>query len=341
LQDLLDQFARTVAGGGPEIEPQGLAAGVRADPARSQWPAGLLEQRAGARRVVGPDRQIGGAHPIERAHEAVGHRLAAVEQLTGQELAVDGQEERTPDPDVGEDRVVEPQIDVLVDEPGHVDHAEPVAVPLLESEGLIESEAERPFDHVDLTREQIGLECSGVLDRPDRDPLEGRRGAAPERVAGELDPASRAHRDDSIGAHREPGIGRRRVEERPVAVGRGIRLEDGALAMRRQDPEITHRIVVESDPIDVQHETTIVDDLHLPQPPIELGVRDSGARMPTDFQSERHVRARHGNAVTPEEVGSQLEARGHALGTLGRRLADRPAVLEGRELGAEHAHEPP
>ena len=38
------------------------------------------KQRRGLRRIVGVVRHVGGVDPVERRHEAVGHRIAAGEQ---------------------------------------------------------------------------------------------------------------------------------------------------------------------------------------------------------------------------------------------------------------------
>ena len=87
----------------------------------------------------------------------VGDGLFAFEQALAQRLAVGGMEQGAADADVGQDRIVEPHIDVLVKQSRFVDDLVLVAVAFLETEGLVERDAGLAGDIVDSAGQKIGF----------------------------------------------------------------------------------------------------------------------------------------------------------------------------------------
>ena len=118
LQHLLDQLARAVAGGGHQLERERLASGVVADAVPDLAPAGLVEQRAGRRQVLAVARHVVAVDPVQRAdawcrRPAGGPRTAA----RSSPARSSPMHQRLAHPQVGQDRVVEIEVDVLVDQP--------------------------------------------------------------------------------------------------------------------------------------------------------------------------------------------------------------------------------
>ncbi len=230
---------------------------------------------------------------------------------------------------------------MLVEEAGLEEDAEAVAVALLEGDRLIDRQAEGAIGHVDVAGEQVGLERRRVLDRLDDDPREDGRLAPPGGVALEHDGAARHDPRDPVGAEGEPRIGRVGIEKGAVAVGGRVRLEDLALEMCRQDPEVVDGVVVEVELLVVNDEGLVVDRIDLPDPPIELGVGDAALLVPADLPGEEHVLRRDRDAVAPGRLGLERIGERHADLAVGCRLTDGALVLQGRQLGAEHADEVP
>ena len=212
---------------------------------------------------------------------------------------------------------------------------------LLERESLIEREAQGAVDHVDAARQQIGLEGRRVLDRLDRDRVEDGCLAPPVGISLEPDGAAGLDGGDPIGTEGEARIGRLGVEAGAVAVGGRILLEDRPLEMGRQQPEIVDGVVVEGQLLVVDRESAVVDDVDLPEPPIHLGIAHTGLGVPSDLPGEHDVLGRHGRSVGPGGVGLDGVGEGHTRLAVGRGLANGLAVLEGRQLGAEHADQFP
>ena len=118
---------------------------------------------------------IVGVDPVEGMHGRVGYGLPPGEQVLADRGAVEPIEQGLTDAPVGERRVVEHHVDVLEDQAGLVEDLEAVAVAALEGQGLVQRQADRPLDHVDLAGQQVRLERGRVLDRLDDDPVEHRR----------------------------------------------------------------------------------------------------------------------------------------------------------------------
>src|SRR6185437_10974647 len=141
LQDLLDQFADAIAGGGAEGERQRLALRVAAYAVAIPAPARVVEQRRRLGRVIGIVPDVGRIDPIQGRDEALGDRLAAGEELRADRLAVDAIEERLAHALIPEDGIVEIEIDMLIAEARLVEHGEGIAMALLEAQRLVEGKA--------------------------------------------------------------------------------------------------------------------------------------------------------------------------------------------------------
>jgi hypothetical protein len=109
-------------------------------------------------------------------------RLPALEELAGQRLAVDRREQGLAHAAVAQQRVVEVEVDMLVDEARLELDVEARAVALLEGERLVERQAELARDVVDRAREEVRLQRRGVLDGADRDAPEMRLVAGPAGI---------------------------------------------------------------------------------------------------------------------------------------------------------------
>src|SRR5207247_4117268 len=113
--------------------------------------------------IIAIARRVGGVSEVERVNEAVGDRLAAGKQGAADRLPIETEDQRLAQPSLGKCRVAKIEVDMLVDEAGFVEDLEGVAVPLLESETLIERQAEFTGDHLDRAGQQVGFKCRGVL----------------------------------------------------------------------------------------------------------------------------------------------------------------------------------
>jgi hypothetical protein len=129
--DLLGQFAQAVAGGGVDFDGELLAGAVAADAVGARAPAGLA--RGGRGRGWG--RRGSAAGPWRSQGSRRFTQLSATgcmpsKQAVDQGLAVDGDEQGAADADVGQDRVLDLEVDVLVGEAGLEDVFELVGVGL-------------------------------------------------------------------------------------------------------------------------------------------------------------------------------------------------------------------
>ena len=113
LKHLLDQFPRSVAGGGLKLQAKPAPRSIVPDAAAKLRPARFFKQLDGGCRVERVFREVIGVVAIQRVDMPVRHRLLAFEQLAGDRVAVDRHQECAPDPHVGQDRVVELQVDML------------------------------------------------------------------------------------------------------------------------------------------------------------------------------------------------------------------------------------
>ena len=340
LQHLFDQLPAPVAGGGHQLEGEPLAGGVVADAVLDPGPAGVVEQRPGRLRAIGVGRCFGIVNPVERADRGIGDRLAPGEQALAQCLAVERQDQRLANPFVGEDRVVEVEVQVLVDQPGLVGDVVARAVTLLEGQRLVDGDAELAGDHVDGAGQQVRFQGRGVLDHPHRDFVEGRFGAPPGVVARQHDVGAGDQLDHLVGSEGEARVGRVGVEGGAVAVGRRVGLEDRPLDVRGQDFQARGG-EVEGDAVEVQREGLVVDHLDRKDAPEGFEVADPGLGVAADLPGEHHVGAGHRLAVAPPRPGMDLVGDRDALFAVGQRLRHRQAVLDGRQLGAQHADQPP
>ena len=199
----------------------------------------------------------------------MGDRLLAVEQLLGNRLAVDREQDGLTHTLVRQKRIVEHGIDMLVDQGRLVDDVVLVLVALLESQRLVERQAKFTQDVIDITGQQVGFKRSRILDNLDDDALEVRLLSGPRRVPLQDDSAARDGLDDAERAEGEAGIGRVGVIGGLVAILRRIGVEDRLLDVRRQNIE-TETVVVERHPVDRQREAPIVPGIELDDPLVGL-----------------------------------------------------------------------
>ncbi len=230
---------------------------------------------------------------------------------------------------------------MLVDQARLVDDLELLAVALLEGERLIDRETELARDHVDAAGEQVGLERGGVLDHLDHDPPEVRSVAPPGRVGLEDDEGAARDLGDPVRPEVEPGVGGLGVEHGARPVGRRVGLEHAALEMRRQQPEVVDAVVVEGHPVDVHHEGLGVERVDRGDPPVELGIADAAVGMAADLIGEKHVVGGHRGAVAPGRVRPDRVGERDVIAAVVLLLDHGLAVLERRQLGAEHADQLP
>ena len=111
--------------------------------------------------------------------------------------------------------------------------------------------------------------------------------------------------------------------------------------MRRQQAEVVDAVVVEGDPVDVHDEGLVVDHVDRGDAAVELGVADAALRMAADLVGEQHVVGGHRRAVAPGGVGLDRVGERDAVAAVVLLLDHRLAVLERRQLGAEHADQLP
>ena len=179
LQHLLLQLAQAVAGGGAELDRQRLAGGVAADPVAARLPAGLRQQRLRLGGIIRVGRNVLAVVRLERIDPGGGDRLLPLEQLLHHRLAIDRHQQRLAHAQVGQDRVVLLQIDVLVGQARLEDVVELVGMLLLQRDHLVDGEADAlAVHHVHVARQQVRLQCGGVVDQLDDDVLEAGLGPA-------------------------------------------------------------------------------------------------------------------------------------------------------------------
>ena len=129
-------------------------------------PARLGQQRLGLRRVVRVLGHVVRIHRVERVHPGVGDRLLALEQALRQGLAVDRVEQRAAGAQIGEDRVVDLQVDVLVGQRRLEDVGELVGRLLLQRDHLVDGQAHAlAVHHVDVAGLQVGQQRRGLVDQ--------------------------------------------------------------------------------------------------------------------------------------------------------------------------------
>src|SRR3546814_3891102 len=87
-------------------------------------------------------------NPVERRGAGMGDGLAALEEALVDGPAVDRIDQRLAHPLVLQDRVVEHEVDVLVEQARLIDHMVVVAMAFLEGERLVEREAELAGDQI-------------------------------------------------------------------------------------------------------------------------------------------------------------------------------------------------
>ena len=222
MQDLLNQFARPVAGGGHDLEAQRLAFGVNAYPFDCLAPTGGGEKLGRLLRIEPILGDVGGMHPIQRIDAGLRHRLLAAKQLVGDRLAVEGIEQRLAHPAVLEDRIVEVEIDVLKSQPRLEDDLILLPVPSLEGQRLVDAEAKLAGDHVDAARQQVRFQSRRVLDHPDGNFVERRRLARPFRIALEDDVRTGDGVRHQIRPHVESGVLGVGIEGGADSIGGGV-----------------------------------------------------------------------------------------------------------------------
>src|SRR3546814_2422877 len=93
----------------------------------------------------------------------MGDGLAALEEALVDGPAVDRIDQRLAHPLVLQDRVVEYEVDVLVEQARLIDHLVVVAMAFLEGERLVEREAELAGDHVDVRSEEHTSELQSLM----------------------------------------------------------------------------------------------------------------------------------------------------------------------------------
>ena len=340
LQHLLHQLARPVAGGGHDRQAQRRALGVVADPLFLRRPAGLVQQLGGALGVEGMFRHVRGMHPIERIDARVGDRLTALEQLLGNRIAVDGGDQGMAHAPVLEDRIVQVEVDMLVDQALLEDDVEALLMAFLERQRLVDRQPQFARDHVDAAGKEVGLERRRVLDHAHGDALEMRFLAPPFGVRLERDMRARLGGDDAVGAEIEPRVHGIRVVGGAVLVFLGL-AEVLAIQVRRQDVETRDVVVTKRQLVEVQRERLIVAAVDLVERAIELRVRHPRLRVLADLPGENDVVRRDRCAVAPDCVRVERVGHGDAVLAVRRLLRHRAAVFDGRQLDAQHADQFP
>ena len=275
--------------------------------------------------------------PVERIHARVRDRLPPAEQPLADGFAIEPEQERTPDPRVAEDRVVEVGGQVLVDEPRPVLDHETVAVALLERERLVDREPQLARDEVDRPGEEVRLQGHRVLDGPDDDEVEVRLAPPPLGVA--LEPDVRSARDlrDPVGAVVEAGMAGLGLVAGSVAIGRGVLLEDGPLEVLGQEAERADGRVVVVEPVVVDGVAVVVVDVDGEHPEVVRMGGNPGPRVAPDLPGEDDVAGGDGGAVPPFRARIEGIAHRHPLPPARQRLDRGRARLDRRHAGAQHA----
>ncbi len=107
LDDLLDQLAHAVAGGGHNLDPKRLAHCVVSDAVANVGPAGLDEQPLRRLRLERVFPHIIRVHQIQRMDARIGHGLLAFEQAGADRLPVDGVKQRASYPHILQNGIVQ------------------------------------------------------------------------------------------------------------------------------------------------------------------------------------------------------------------------------------------
>ena len=270
----------------------------------------------------------------------MGHRLAPGEELAADGGAVDAVNQRPAHAHVGEDGIAQIEVDVLVDEPRLVNELEAPSVAALQSQCLIEGEAELAGDHVDGPRQQVGLERRRVADDAHDDAPEMGLRPPPCGVGLEHHMRSRHYFGDQVGPEIEPLVGGVGIEGGAVLVVGGVG-EGLALEVLRQQPESVDGVVLEGELVEVHGEGLVVHHVDGLEAAVELHVADAAQGVAADLPGEDHVGAGHRGAVAPAGVGTDGVGDGDAAFAVCRALGHGAAVLDGGQLGAQHADQPP
>ena len=185
--------------------------------------------------------------------------------------------------------------------------------------------------------EQVRLQGDGVLDGANDDALEVRLAPPPFGVA--LEPDVRSARDlrDPVGAVVEAGMAGLGLVTGPMAVGRGVFLEDGPLEVLGQQAERADGGVVVVEPVVVDRVAVLVVDVDGEDPEVVRMGGDPGLRVAPDLPGEDDVAGGDGGAVPP--LGPRVEgiAHRHSLAPARQGLDRGRSRLDRRHAGAQHA----
>ena len=340
LQYLLHQLAAAVARRRHQLDGEALAGAVVAHALALDGPARGIEKGAGFLEIAAVNRRVRGVDPVQRVDESGGDGLAAVEQLLVDGFAVQRVDQRPAHAPVLEHRVVEVDVEMLVDQAGLEADVEFLAVALLEGDGLIEGEAELAGDVIDGAREEIGLERRGVADDLDDDAAEIGLLAPPGRIALQHHIGSRDLLGDAVGAEVKARIGGVGVEYGAVLVlGRFGELRP--VEMGGDQAEAVDVVVIEGDPVEVQGKGLGVLDVDLEDAPVKLAGGDAAPGMASDLVGEQHVGGADRRLIAPNRARADGVGDGDTLLAVRQILGHGEPVLDRRQLGAEHADQLP
>ena len=184
-QHLLDQFPRPVPGRRHEFERQRPAFRIAAHAVGTRHKPRLVQQRPCRRRIVWRARRLGIIDPVQGRDIAVGNRLLALKQLLDQGFPVDRQQQGTPDASVLKQRIVQIEVDMLVEQARLEDHRKAVLQSRLQRQGLVQGDAAFSRDHVDIAGLEAGLDGGRVFDHAHHDAAEMGCIAVPSLVGDE------------------------------------------------------------------------------------------------------------------------------------------------------------
>ena len=111
--------------------------------------------------------------------------------------------------------------------------------------------------------------------------------------------------------------------------------------MRGQDAQIVHRVVAELDLVVMQGEGLLVDRIDGVDLAVQLDIGEGRLRVAADLPCESHVIGGDRRAIAPGGAGLDFISDRDALIAFGRGLQHRHAVLQRRQLCAEHADQFP
>ena len=188
--------------------------------------------------------------------------------------------------------------------------------------------------HVDVAGQQIGLQCGGVADGPDHEPLEIRRVTRPFRVALQHDLAALLDGGDAVGAVIQPGIGRIAVVQAALDIlARAVRgVEHRLLQMRRQQLAQLIELVVGF--AQMHHRRLRIHHIHPRDARPGPGVGEAAIRVAPDAGGEGEVRRAQRRPVAPGQPGTEPPSHRHALA-----LRHHAAIGDAGKLGAQQAAE--